>query len=110
MIITRAMVVNAAQLATYSQAKQAILNSGYIQVILKRYNVVHENSASCRFSGWNLLPLCCIYDLWTCHHHCFHAGGEIFKFINIAATMIRNEYFPNIVTSGVDESLSLNII
>ena len=34
------MVVNAAQLATYSQAKQAILNSGYIQVILKRYNLV----------------------------------------------------------------------
>ena len=28
------MVVNAAQLATYSQAKQAILNSGYIQVWL----------------------------------------------------------------------------
>ena len=26
------MVVNAAQLATYSQAKQAILSSGYIQV------------------------------------------------------------------------------
>jgi len=29
--IARAMVVNAAQLATYSQAKQAILGSGYIQ-------------------------------------------------------------------------------
>lgn len=29
--IVRAMVVNAAQLATYSQAKQAILTSGYIQ-------------------------------------------------------------------------------
>merc|ERR1712013_670104 len=29
--MARAMVVNAAQLATYSQAKQAILNSGYIQ-------------------------------------------------------------------------------
>jgi len=29
--LARAMVVNAAQLATYSQAKQAILNSGYIQ-------------------------------------------------------------------------------
>ena len=28
----RAMVVNAAQLASYSQAKQAILGSGYIQV------------------------------------------------------------------------------
>ena len=30
--IVRAMVVNAAQLASYSQAKQAILGSGYIQV------------------------------------------------------------------------------
>merc|ERR1711881_458327 len=29
--IARAMVVNAAQLASYSQAKQAILGSGYIQ-------------------------------------------------------------------------------
>merc|ERR1712121_19515 len=29
--MARAMVVNAAQLASYSQAKQAILNSGYIQ-------------------------------------------------------------------------------
>lgn len=28
----RAMVVNAAQLASYSQAKQAILDTGYIQV------------------------------------------------------------------------------
>ena len=32
MALSRAMVVNAAQLATYSQAKQAILSSGYIQV------------------------------------------------------------------------------
>lgn len=31
MICNRAMVVNAAQLATYSQAKQIILGSGYIQ-------------------------------------------------------------------------------
>ena len=30
--IARAMVVNAAQLASYSQAKQAILQTGYIQV------------------------------------------------------------------------------
>ena len=29
------MVVNAAQLASYSQAKQAILGSGYIQVTTK---------------------------------------------------------------------------
>ncbi|KAE9553578.1 hypothetical protein FO519_003218 [Halicephalobus sp. NKZ332] len=29
--VGRAMVVNAAQLATYSQAKQAILNSGYVE-------------------------------------------------------------------------------
>ena len=32
--IVRAMVVNAAQLASYSQAKQAILGSGYIQVTI----------------------------------------------------------------------------
>merc|ERR1712198_709693 len=30
--MARAMALNAAQLATYSQAKQAILSSGYIQV------------------------------------------------------------------------------
>ena len=35
----RAMVVNAAQLASYSQAKQAILGSGFIQVSQGMCNV-----------------------------------------------------------------------
>ena len=38
----RAMVVNAAQLASYSQAKQAILGSGFIQVSQGMCNVWWE--------------------------------------------------------------------
>ena len=35
-VLFRAMVVNAAQLATYSQAKQFILATGYIKVIYRK--------------------------------------------------------------------------
>ena len=43
--VVRAMVVNMAQLATYSQAKQMLLHSGYLQVntliYLILYNVLY---------------------------------------------------------------------
>ena len=42
------MVVNAAQLATYSQAKQAILSSGYIQVFEDLDSVRHGYISSIR--------------------------------------------------------------
>jgi hypothetical protein len=34
-LLRRAMVVNAAQLATYSQAKELILGTGYVKVCVK---------------------------------------------------------------------------
>ena len=66
------MVVNAAQLASYSQAKQAILASGYVQV---RYIYI-SNTIDGEFQllGWYFLPLPRLYVLWTCHHHCFNAS------------------------------------
>merc|ERR1712129_442547 len=59
--MTRAMVVNGAQLATYSQAKQVI-------PVAYMHPRLHQ--------GRHLLPLCGVHDLGPGHHHRLDAGGH----------------------------------
>lgn len=73
----RAMVVNAAQLASYSQAKQSLMKTGNETRVMQALSTQLKLRPFCR-----VLPreycfaFLCIHDIWASHNCGFHARGH----------------------------------